>query len=513
MSTNLIVLFVGTFLYMAICIGIGVWSSTRKVTKASDFFLAGHGLGPIVLSLTMMATVFSAWFILGHQGTLWTIGFGYMQHFLHVPLLGIFGIVFFPRVWSVCRKNGYITPSEMYGEYYDSELVRILVIVVAFLYAIPYVALQLRGAGYTFNVLSGGIIPVATGSVVLGAVVILYVFLGGLRATAITDTMQGILLVVGAVILGVTTYIAVDALSDASFLETFRTGITAGGEHLIRMPALGEMYSWPFVLTVSLVIVGINTSPPFLMVIAASSSPKIFRFQGLVVMTIIMGCLYYVFSALVGLGGRSLVTELPNPDALSLMVIFNYMGPVAFTITALGVIAAMNSTAAGYLANTSTIMARDMYCRYINPKATPRKQVLMGRLMVLVIVLLSVLFSLAVLDILTILGSLATAFGAMLFPAMYGLAFNPRVTKAGVNAGIIVGVIAIFITYFVVKYPLGIHMGGWGLFANCSVCYIVSKFTQKPSIESLMRSHGLWDKEMVNEIANERNKAIPVLNK
>ncbi len=51
--------------------------------------------------------------------------------------------------------------------------------------------------------------------------------------------------------------------------------------------------------------------------------------------------------------------------------------------TSLGILAAMNSTAAGYLANTSTILARDVYCRYVNPEASPKKQILMGRAMVL----------------------------------------------------------------------------------------------------------------------------------
>lgn len=197
------------------------------------------------------------------------------------------------------------------------------------------------------------------------------------------------------------------------------------------------------------------------------------------------------------------MSTLPNADALSLEIIFKYMSPAAFLITALGVLAAMNSTAAGYLANTSTILARDLYWRYMAPDASPRKQVLVGRLMVLVIVVLAVLFSFVFLDLLTILGSLATSFGAMMFPAMYGVAYNPKITKEGVNAGIIAGIIAIILTYFVWRYPLGIHMGGWGLIANCVTCYIVSKFTQKPSLDSLKKSHAIWDKSVLSTSVQE----------
>jgi SSS family solute:Na+ symporter len=104
-------LIVCTVLYLLVCTGIGVYTSRVQVVKPSDFFLAGHGLGPIVLSLSMMATVFSAWFILGHQGLTWQVGFPYIAHYAHIPLMAILGILIFTRQWAVSRKNGFITPS------------------------------------------------------------------------------------------------------------------------------------------------------------------------------------------------------------------------------------------------------------------------------------------------------------------------------------------------------------------------------------------------------------------
>ena len=499
--SNFTLLIVGTSVYLAVCIGIGIWSSTRKVVKASDFFLAGHSFGPVVLSLAMMATVFSAWFILGHQGTTWKFGFPYIAHFMHVPLLGITGAVFFPRLWAICRKNGYITPSELYGEYFGGEMMRILVIVVAVLYAIPYVALQLRGAGFVFNTLSGGEIPVVTGSIVLGTAVIVYVFLGGLRAAALTDTIQGILLLCGAAILAFTTMTAVGAATGQSFITALSESIKAAGTPYYTLPEFGEMYSMLFILSSSIVIAGINFSPPYMMIIASAKSPKIFRFQCVVVMMIVMGFFYYIFTPMIGIGGRSVVHELANLDSLSLNIIFNYMGPVAFLITALGVLAAMNSTAAGYLANTSTIFARDLYCRYINQEASPRKQVFVGRFMILFIVILAVLFSMVFLDLLTILGSLATSIGLQMAPAMFGVTYCPKITRKGVEWGIIAGLIAVILTYFVWRYPLGIHMGGWGLLANIIVCWQVSKRTPKPSKEAIERTHVMFEEKRVGRVS------------
>lgn len=495
-------LVVCTAIYLIGCAAIGIWTSRVKVQKPSDFFLAGHSLGPIVLSLAMMATVFSAWFILGHQGLTWQLGFSYVAHYAHIPLMAMLGLLIFGRQWAISRRNGFITPSEMYGTYYDSEFIRVLVVIIAALYAIPYVALQLRGAGYVFNVLSGGQIDPVTGAIVLGIVVVLYVFMGGLKAAAITDTVQGILLYVGGALLAVTAVMVLSDMSQGSgFLAQWYKGIVAQGDSYITMPEAGKMWSWPYALTIAIATAGIYTSPSYTMLCFAASSPRIFKFQAFFIMALAMGFMYYIFSPLIGVGGKSIITKLANADALTLALIFDHMSPWMFVITALGILAAMNSTAAGYLANTSTILARDVYCRYINPAASPQRQVLMGRLMVLLIVLLAVIFSVSVLDYLVLLGTLATAFGMLMLPAILGITYMPGITRAGVTAGLVCGIIAVILTYFVWRHPLGIHTGGWGLIVNGTVCFIVSMFSVRPSLERIRQTHGIWDKSAVEEIA------------
>ncbi|MFZ5946106.1 MAG: sodium:solute symporter family protein [Bacillota bacterium] len=506
-SFNLLI--ICTAIYLITCFAIGIYSSRVKVTKPSDFFLAGHSLGPVVLSFAMMATVFSAWFILGHQGMTWQLGFPYIAHYAHIPLMAMLGLLIFGRQWAVGKKNGFITPSEMYGTYYDSEIIRILVVIIAALYAIPYVALQLRGAGYAFNILSGGSIDPTIGAVVLGIVVILYVFLGGLKAAALTDTIQGILLYIGGAFLAITAITLLGNMSEGNgIIAQWYSGIVSQGDSYITIPKTGQMWGWTYILTIAIATAGIYTSPSYTMLTLAASSPKIFKFQAFFIMALAMGLMYYIFSPLIGVGGKSIITELANSDALTLEMIFNHMSPLMFVITALGILAAMNSTAAGYLANTSTILARDVYCRYVNPNATPQRQVLMGRMMVLVIVLLAVIFSVSVLDYLVLLGTLATAFGMLMLPAVLGITYLPGITKSGVIAGLITGIITVALTYFYWRHPLGIHTGGWGLIVNGTVCYVVSTFTEKPSIARIRQTHGIWDKNVIDKLQVDNQKSI-----
>ena len=492
--SNFTLLLIVTAIYWLGCAGIGVLSYKIDVKKPADFFLAGRGLGPVVLSLAMMATVFSAWFILGHQGLTYKEGFPYIAHYAHIPLMAMFSVLLFSRQWAVGRRFEFVTPSEMFGTYFQSEAIRLLVVLIAAFYAIPYVALQLRGAGYVFNVLSGGVIDPIHGGVVLGVVVILYVFLGGLKAAALTDTVQGILLWIGGFLLAMTAIVVLAEKSGGNgFLWQWTEGIKQAGDSYITMPPLGQAWSWPYCLSIAFATAGIYTSPAFTMWTFSAASPRIFKFQSLFVMAGAMGLMYYFFSPLIGVGGRSIITDLKNSDALTLELIFNHMHPVAFVITAVGILAAMNSTAAAYLANTSTILARDIYLRHINPQATPHKQVFMGRLGVLIIVAISVVFSMFVLDYLVLLGTLATAFGLLMLPAILAVTYMPGITRAGVTWGMVAGIIAICISYFVFRHPFGIHTGGWGFIANVLVCCVVSLNSEKVSAETIRKFHGLWD--------------------
>ena len=81
-------------------------------------------------------------------------------------------------------------------------------IIVALVFSVPYLGVQLRASGFLFNVLTDGLLSIEVGMWVLSAVVFIYVASGGLRAVAYVDTLQCILLAAGIVIIGV---IAVNA--------------------------------------------------------------------------------------------------------------------------------------------------------------------------------------------------------------------------------------------------------------------------------------------------------------
>ena len=124
----------------------------------------------------------------------------------------------------------YITPGQMYSDYYGGNGIRLLTVLVAFLFSVPYLGVQLRASGDLFSVLTDGLINPNTGMIALSTVVMIYVASGGLRSVAFVDCAQAVLLAVGIVILGgvVIYYSGGWEGFTAAFAEIVRNDISSG---------------------------------------------------------------------------------------------------------------------------------------------------------------------------------------------------------------------------------------------------------------------------------------------
>jgi SSS family solute:Na+ symporter len=91
----------------------------------NDFYLAGRTLGTPVLLMSMGATYFSAWTILGAVGSFYRSGVSFMVFpawtIIHAVLIWVLGI----RIWLLGKKKGFITPGDMMEDYYNSPFLRV----------------------------------------------------------------------------------------------------------------------------------------------------------------------------------------------------------------------------------------------------------------------------------------------------------------------------------------------------------------------------------------------------
>jgi SSS family solute:Na+ symporter len=181
-------LVVGAY-FMAILF-VGIYSRRYAEKTTEDFFLAGRSIGPVLLFFTMAATNFSAFTVFGSSGA------GYRMGYSFYPIMG-FGTGFMAitfsfvgkRVWELGITEGYMTPAELIGKQYQSRILRLLFFLVMVVFTLPYIAIQPISAGYTLESMLG--IPYFAGAVIVMGVIVIYVFVGGLRGVVWTDVLQG----------------------------------------------------------------------------------------------------------------------------------------------------------------------------------------------------------------------------------------------------------------------------------------------------------------------------------
>lgn len=338
METKIIWLFVFVALYWGYCIFWGIKGAISSRT-ASDYFIAGRRISLWVFVLAATATSFSGWTFMGHPGLIYRDGFQYAYASFYAITIPFTGVMFLKRQWIIGKRFGFVTPGEMLSYYFRSDAIRILVIVVALVFSVPYLGIQLRASGFLFNVLTDGLLDVEVGMWVLSAVVFVYVASGGLRAVAYVDTLQCILLAVGIIAIGViaASYAGgFGAINEniASLVTSEGLGKTTpdGYSSYIAIPGViqfvsdgpsaeGGAWTGIMVLTYMFALMGIQSSPAFSMWAFSNHDPKPFAPQQVWASSFVIGLILFVFTAMQGMGGHFLGMDLKfaaaHPDQVS----------------------------------------------------------------------------------------------------------------------------------------------------------------------------------------------------
>ena len=326
MEAKIIWLFVFVALYWAYCIFWGVKGALSART-ASDYFLAGRRISLWVFVLAATATSFSGWTFMGHPGLIYRDGFQYAYASFYTITIPFTGVLFLKRQWIIGKRFGFITPGEMLSYYFRSDIIRLLVILVALVFSVPYLGVQLRASGYLFNVLTDGLLSIDVGMWTLSAIVFIYVASGGLRAVAYVDTLQCILLAAGITIIGVIALQAVGgwgALNDniVALTQVPDAKMTPDGyPAYIAIPgviqfvssgpkAAGGAWTGMMVLTYMFALMGIQSSPAFSMWAFSNRDPAPFAPQQVWGSSFAIGLILFFFTAMQGVGGHFLGIDL-----------------------------------------------------------------------------------------------------------------------------------------------------------------------------------------------------------
>ena len=489
--------FVG--LYWSYCIFWGIKGAITSKTS-EDYFVAGRSIGTWVFVLAATATSFSGWTFVGHPGKILTDGLPYAFASFYALTIPFTGVLFLRRQWVLGRVYNYVTPGEMYSDYYGGNSMRALTVLVAFLFSVPYLGIQLRASGALFNVLTDGLISTNLGMILLSTVVVIYVASGGLKSVAYVDCAQAILLALGIIVLGVITIkwiggwnlftegigvlVKNDLISGNRLtLQGFSSRVAMPGSIQIVSSgsnAVGGVWTGMMCMTYMFALMGIQSSPAFSMWAYANKTSKPFRWQQVVASSIVIGIILFTFTIIQGMGADVLVLngifETISDSTLvpKLINLMSESAPWLVGLLAVCALAAMQSTGSAYMSTFSAMITRDIYKNYIDEEVTEDRQKSIGRLFVVVVAVAALVVAIASTDALVMLGGLAVAYGFQMYPALFGNLYCKWVSKTGVTMGLIAGLLAVTLTDKMSSifplpwgaYPLTIHSAGWGIFFN-----------------------------------------------
>jgi SSS family solute:Na+ symporter len=538
MSAKIMWLIAFVILYWGYCIFWGI-KGAQQAKTASDYFISGRKLPMWVFVLAATATSFSGWTFLGHPGLIYRDGFQYAYASFYVITIPFTGVMFLKRQWILGKRFGYVTPGEMLADYFKGDMIRVLTVVVALCFSIPYLGLQLAGSGKLFNVLSDGMWGVTTGTWVLAGIVALYVGLGGLKSVAYVDTLQAVLLWFGIIAIGFIAYDLVggwDALNEGlakvALVEGTKWGKTPGDGYsayfaipgVIQFTAglgketpVGGLWTGMMVLTYMFALMGIHSSPAFSMWAFSNKDPEPFAPQQVWASSVGIGFALFVFTAAQGMGahllgadpvvnaaGVNISNVLPesigNGGQGSLVpYLINTIGDAApwfVGLLAVCALAAMQSTGAAYMSTCSSMLTRDIYKKFFKPKMSHEEQKFFGRIMVVFVVGAALLVATFSKDALVLLGGLAVAFGFQMWVPLASVCYFPWMTRQGVSWGLLAGIIGVMATESIGqnlfgdalpwgRWPWTMHSAFWGMFANLAVALPISAMTQ----DSRERAH------------------------
>ena len=187
----------------------------RREDFGAEYYVAGRSFGAWVLAMSWVATLASGGTFLGYPSLVhsygWSMAFWVSGSVVTAVVgLGIVG----KRINRLARQTGALTLVDLMRDRFDSHVIGLAYTAVVLVTTSVYLVAQfVAGATILESVLDTSY---AMGLILFAVSVVAYTTYGGFRAVAWTDTMQGIVMIVGVVVLLPLTLWAVGGLEQAT---------------------------------------------------------------------------------------------------------------------------------------------------------------------------------------------------------------------------------------------------------------------------------------------------------
>ena len=443
--------------YLILTLAVAAWGR-RASTRIRDsrgfleeYFIGGRSMGGFVLAMSIIATYTSASSFVGGPGVAYAVGFGWvLLAMIQVPTtfltLGVLG----KRFAMAARRTKAVTITDFLRARYENEAVVLICSLALLVFFMASMLAQFIGGARVFQAVTG--YSYEAGLVIFGLTVVIYTAVGGFRAVALTDAMQGLVMLVASVVIlwavvraggGIAECVQRLKVIDPGLLTPFGPG------NSVPMPMLLSFW-----VLVGLGILGLPQTAQKCLGYRDSGSMHNAMLVGTVIIGFLLLCLH-----LAGTLGRAVLPDLPAGDLIMPTLTVSLLSPFWAGVFVAGPLAAIMSTVNSMLLMVSAALVKDLYVRYRlkgDVSRIPLRRI--GRMSLFSTLVVGVLVFLAALrppDLLVWINLFA--FGGLesvfLWPIVLGLYWK-KANTAGALASMLAGV-AVFMFLSVAKLPLG----------------------------------------------------------
>lgn len=448
-------------LYLAANLIIGLWVSKKQAESQpgkgfiNNYFIGGRSMGGLVLAMTLIATFTSASSFIGGPGVAFSKGLVWVYlSMIQVPTAFIILAVLGKKFAIISRKTNAVTVTDFLRARYKSPAVVIISSLCLVLFFIAQMMSQFIGGAVLFETITG--LNYVYGLILFGAIVIIYTTIGGFKAVTTTDTIQGIIMVIGGFIIlftVVTTAGGFDLLIEK--LNVANPGwadITSGGTTL-------KPYVMSFWVLVGVGVLGLPQTAVRGMGFKDTKSLH----SAIIYGTVVVGFLMLVMHVSGAFAPAILdASEIQSPDYVVPTLVLKYMNPVVAGLFIAAPLAAVMSTVSSLLILASAAIVKDLYMNYIVKPEAKRTENFQKKIAVmsvgttLIIGIVVFLFTVYPPDLIVwinlfAMGGLECAFFC---PIIFGLYWR----KANATGAILSAICGV--TAFIIMNSMGTSIGG-----------------------------------------------------
>ncbi len=461
--------------YLVILLIIGYWGG-KESGDVEGYYVAHKRLPAWVIAFSTNTTGESAWLILGLTGMGYLIG----AHAFWVILGEVLGVtlawvlVARPFKEYTDRFNAITVPDYLENRFRDrAHILRILSALIIFSMAAFYIAAQVTASGKAFESFIGT--SYEMGAIIGAAIILYYTTVGGFKAVAYSDLLQGVLMVGCLFVLPIVGITAAGGWTEMmSSLNSINPDLLLPmGEHGIS--GLGIASAAGFV-AIGFAFLG---SPQLLIrFISAKSTDSITNAS---MISVLCAIVFDIGAILSGMAGRVLFPLLDDPETIYPLMSAELF-PAAFTgIFLVVVLAAIMSTADSLLILASSAVVRDVIQKVFKPAWSDKTFSHWGKGVTVILGLIALAMALPEVRVIFWFVLFAWSGLACFTPVILCSLFWKGTTLAGAIAGLVAGFGTTVLWVLVLKehfYELYEMIPGFAMGFVATI--VVSLFTKTP---------------------------------